>query len=189
MFNRIGSFFRHRHRRMLKMTLAAVEAYAVSKKTWGNNFPTLILLHTILIDYSKLLDQGSFYKEMRKRVIKSSFSDIGSMIEWLAKVKGVMKDVAFEKYNDIPQDKQMLIITQQHDIDMESFLMKDGYPTDIKANIKILNKLLMGSGGIAEFYSGLSSNQQNYFNIRFGTGLNTILVYHEQLLEVMTNGE
>ena len=62
------------------------------------------------------------------------------------------------------------------------FLTKDSYPINLNEAFKSIEKIV---DEISSYLGAISDNQRRYFDIRLSTGLNTVLVFHELILEVM----
>lgn len=168
----------------LKQTITRVEGHALAKNAWGNNIPTLVVFNKILSDHISLFDQGYFIAHKRNLTLQSSFSNIEEMNNWLVGIKGILREAAEGLITQLPEERSNLNITKQSDIDVYSFISKGNYPHNLN---KVFESISKHIAEISEHYNCLTANQQKYFNLRFQNGLNTCLVFHEQLLEVMIN--
>lgn len=169
----------------LKRAYAGVQSYAIRKKVWGNNIATLIIMNEIINDhYSSLFDVDRLLASKKNTVIHSSFGSLADMNVWLNEVRLVCRESASGVKVDLAGVYAHLNITKQHDVAITDFLIKDGYPVNFNEAFKNMSRII---SEIGSYLGAISSNQRQYFDIRLGNGINTLLVFHELLLEVMIN--
>ena len=174
-------------RHFLIRKMHKIENYSASKKTWGNNITTLVVVNAVVIDHYELFDKKEFIDRNNDKTISVTFDNIEGLIGWLRDVKVLLTDVVNGLVTEIPQDKQYLNNTTFNDVPVNNFIRdKNGYVIDLdKANKQI--QRLISEIGVA--YESISSNKRAYFDMRLVNGLNTLLLFNELLLEVMMYGK
>lgn len=175
-------------RLVLKRKISKLEDYAASKKMWGSNITTMVVINELVGDhYDNLFNQSAFIDIHNAKVISSSFGNIEGMIGWLRDVKVLLLDVVNNHVKEIPNDKQHLNITELNDVSVNDFIRdSNGYMVDLNKVNKTIHRLITDIGNICE---NISSNRRNYYDMRLVNGMNTVLVFNELILRAMTNGE
>lgn len=169
----------------LRRAYAQVQSYAQEKKAWGNNFTTLIVMNKIVNDYYKdLFDSERLLDNQRSKIIKSSFGSLQDMMQWLSGVRSLCKEAASGEKVELSGNLAYLNIQKQHEVPMADFLYKDGYPINLNEAFKNIHVFI---SEISSYLESCNNNQRQYFDLRLGNGINTVLVFHELLLEVMMN--
>lgn len=170
----------------LRRVYTQAQSYATRKKMWGNNIATLIVMNTVFNDYAgDLFDSDVFVEKKRNLVIHSSFATLSDMINWLNDVRLMCKEASNGQKIELSSGVYAgLNIQKQSDVTMNDFLIKDTYPIDLNESVRHMHRII---NEISSYLGTINNNQRQYFDLRLGNGLNTLLVFHELLLEVMIN--
>lgn len=169
-------------RRRLKLRYSEVKAYAEQKKMWGNNIATLIILNKLTNDHIRMFNGERLMEVKRNSIMLSSFANLVEMVAWLNEVRQICKEAANGTRIEFAGNYQHLNIQKQYEVAIVDFLTKDGYPINLNEAFKSIEKIV---DEISSYLGTISDNQRRYFDIRLSTGLNTVLVFHELVLEVM----
>ena len=170
--------------RRLGLRYNEVKAYAESKKMWGNNIATLIVLNNLTNDHIRMLSSERLMEVKRNSIMLSSFANLVEMIGWLSGVRQICKESANGKQIEFAGGYQHLNIQKQYEVSVMDFLTKDSYPINLSEALKAMHKIIKE---ISSYLGAISNNQRQYFDLRLSMGLNTVLVFHELILEVMIN--
>lgn len=177
--------FRGWKRLRLKRAYLKVQSYATQKKVWGNNLSTLVVMNKIVNDYfGSLFDVELFVTKSKNSIIQSAFPNMLEMVQWLNGVRLVCKEAANGTKVEFSGPNAALNIAKQHDVNFNEYLEKGGYPINIIETFGNMTRII---NEISGYLAVLEDNQRQYFDLRLSTGLNTLLVFHELILEVMIN--
>lgn len=170
--------------RRLRLRYDEVKAYAETKKMWGNNIATLIVLNKLTNDHISMLNGERLMEVKRNSIVLSSFANLVELITWLSEVRQICKEAANGKRIEFAGVYQHLNIQKQYEVSLVDFLTKDGYPINLGEALKSMHRII---NEISSYLGTISNNQRQYFDLRLSMGLNTVLVFHELILEVMIN--
>lgn len=171
-------------KRRLRQRYHDVKAYAETKKMWGNNIATLIILNNITNDHISMFDSERLMEVKRNSIVQSSFANLVDMIGWLNEVRQICKEAANGKRIEFAGIYQHLNIQKQYEVSVVDFLTKDSYPINLGEALKSMRRII---NEISSYLGSINNNQRQYFDLRLSMGLNTVLVFHELILEVMIN--
>lgn len=172
-------------RNRLANTIKEVEAYAMTKRKWDNNLSTAFITTKLVIDnIGMLFDQKNFIRHMHGKTIESYFADIVEMCKWLKEVTQLLAEFAVDNIRAIPDNKTYLNVTTHKEVSVINFIESDKGMVDIKNLYSGLAKTLRSMEGSMDI---INNNSRAYLDMRLVNGFNTIIVFNEQLLEVMLN--
>ena len=170
--------------RRLGLRYSEVKAYAEAKKMWGNNIATLIVLNNLTNDHIHMLNSERLMEVKRNSIMLSSFANLVDVLTWLNEVRQICKEAANGKRIEFAGPYQHLNIQKQYEVSLVDFLTKDSYPINLDGALKSIHRII---NEISSYLGAITNNQRQYFDLRLSMGLNTVLVFHELILEVMIN--
>ncbi len=170
--------------RRLGLRYKEVKTYAETKKMWANNIATLIVLNKLTNDHIRMLNGERLMEVKRNSIMLSSFANLVDLITWLSEVRQICKEAANGTRIEFAGIYQHLNIRKQYEVSLVDFLTKDGYPINLDEALKSMHRII---NEISSYLGTITNNQRQYFDLRLSMGLNTVLVFHELILEVMIN--
>lgn len=182
MFSGIKNYIK---RRNLKMQARAIEDAASQKRQWGNNLTTALITTTLVCENLDLLNVSNFIDNKKSIVIQSYFGNFGGMFAWLNDVNILLTDIAHNGVKQIPDDKADLKVSNKFDISLLDFSTNNGVSINLVEKYHKISKMMLN---MEKSLDNINPNMRDYLDIRLSNGLNTLIIFNEQLLEVMMNG-
>ena len=174
-------------RHQLSKRVRAIEEYGINTKSWGANLATTMATTDIVINnIVDLLSQDSFEKHIHGKTIQSYFADIAGMSRWFNEVGIIINELAEGTQSSIPDDRKWLVLNDSGEVHLSDFIKSEGNIVDLIAIYLKMSKTL---NSVSKSMQLLSPNMRGYVDMRLVNGFNTVVVFNEQLLEVMINGK
>lgn len=178
----------HFKRSQLSKTLRSIESIASERKSWGNSLSTIVITtKLILMNIDDLFDQDKFLQRNSNISIKSYFSSIQAMVDWVKEVSLIVSDITNERASDIPQSRQWVVVNDVSDVNVYQYICGT---EDRAPDIRVLySKMSKSMKLIEKNLVLLTPNMRTYLDMRLVNGFNTLLIFNELILGAMINGK